>query len=141
MNGFLSMASQAFIYFRVHPTIPAGARLDLGDALPAGTRVGRARAWLCEGSTHEVIQRWPYYAPGAEQGPWPKIAAVLMALFASRDVECVWYFGGISLGDTEAPFTPVLLREFTDHYLHHAHRPWTERSSRRRGHFFKRAAP
>lgn len=45
-----------------------------------------------EDATHEVdVNGARYYGEGYERGPWPRLAAALMALFASTNVEKVWY--------------------------------------------------
>lgn len=72
--------------------------------------------------TYSLINPWRYYGPGYERGPWPSIAAVLMALHASPDVEKVWYFGDCSDGDE--PFTPQLVQEFSAHYMTEGDRPY-----------------
>ena len=119
------MGVDACIYVRTRD----GNEPELCDSLPSGCAVQAARAWACEGATHEIDQCWRYYGPGYERGPWPSIAAVLMALHASPNVETVWYFGDCSDGD--GPFTPERVNEFSAHYMAEGDRPY--RGTRRAG--------
>ena len=87
----------------------------LRDSLPDGATISRAREWAPKGATHVVRQSWLYYGPVDRRGPWPTIAAALMALFAGENVETVWYFGDSK--DSDEPFTRALLNEFNEHYM------------------------
>ena len=78
--------------------------------------------WAPKEATHEVDNWWRYYGPGYERGPWPKIAEVLMELFASEDVEKVWYMGDCD--DTEKEFTKEEVLYFTAQYMLHGDRPY-----------------
>lgn len=91
------------------------AEPKLRHKLPDGATIVGADEWAPEGSTHEVVQLWRYYGPGCERGPWPLIAAVLLALMASENVETVWYFGD-SLGGDD-PFTQERLEQYNRHYI------------------------
>ena len=119
------MGVDACIYVKTRD----GNEPELCDSLPSGCTVQAAREWACEGATHEIEQCWRYYGPGYERGPWPSIAAVLMALHASPNVETVWYFGDFSDGDE--PFTPQRVHEFSAHYMAEGDRPY--RGMRRAG--------
>ena len=112
------MGVDACIYFKTRN----GDEPTLCDGLPPECSIVKASEWACEGATHEVDQLWRYYGPGYERGPWPRIAAVLMALHASPDVETVWYFGDCSDGDE--PFTPQRVHEFSAHYMAEGDRPY-----------------
>lgn len=93
------------------------------DSLPPGCRVV-ATAFF-ERATHEIDQRFRYYGPGYERGPWPSIAAVLMALYAAPNVEAVWYFGDCH--DEDEPFTREQVLEFSEHYMTVGDRPYRNR--------------
>lgn len=112
------MGVNACIYFKTRN----GEYPELCDSLPQGCDIIKAVGLACEGATHEVDQCWRYYGPGYERGPWPNIAAVLMALYASHDVETVWYFGDCKDGDE--PFTPQRVQEFCAHYMAEGDRPY-----------------
>ena len=112
------MGIDARIYFKTCN----GGEPTLCNTLPEDCSMGLAGDSVCEGSTHEIYQHWRYYGPGYERGPWPRIAAVLMALHASKDVEAVWYFGDCSEGDE--PFTPQRVQEFSAHYMANGDRPY-----------------
>ena len=103
-----------------------GQEPQLCDPLPNDCRVcpvdPRYQGYECEGATHEIDQHWRYYSPGYERGPWPSIAAVLLALHASPNVETVWYFGDCSDGDQ--PFTPERVQEISAHYMKEGDRPY-----------------
>lgn len=101
-----------------------GNEPNLCDVLPAGCSLIKTDDDVCEGATHEVEQSWRYYGPGYERGPWPMIAAVLMVMHASEDVETVWYFGDNHEGD--APFTPERVHEFSAHYMRVGDRPYNK---------------
>lgn len=98
-----------------------GLEPELCDSLPPECRLIVADKHGPEGATHEVDQCWRYYGPGYERGPWPRLAHVLMALHAARNVEAVWYFG--DSGDHGAPFTPQRVAEFNEHYMREGDRP------------------
>jgi hypothetical protein len=117
------MGIAASIYFRTRD----GHDPTLCDALPQGCDIGKADECACEGATHEVRQHWRYYGPGHERGPWPLIAAALMTLHASADVETVWYYGDCESG--EDPFPPQQVQEFTAHYIRVGHRPYRRDNS------------
>jgi hypothetical protein len=112
------MGIDALIYFKTFN----GSEPHLCDALPQGCSLRPADSFACAGSTHSVDQLWRYYGPGYERGPWPHIAAVLMTLHASPDVEAVWYYGDCE--DGCEPFTPQLVQKFTDHYMSNGDRPY-----------------
>ena len=112
------MGVDAYIYLKTRN----GEEPTLCDSLPQGCSMVDAKKWAPEGATHEIDQCWRYYGPGYERGPWPSIAAVLMALHASPDVETVWYFGDCSDGDE--PFTPQRVHEFSAHYMTEGDRPY-----------------
>jgi hypothetical protein len=112
------MGVDACIYFKTK----TGDGPKLYNVLPAGAKIVKAQEWGQEGSTHEVEQRWRYYGPGYERGPWPLIAATLMSLMASEDVETVWYYGDCSDGD-EA-FTTERMEQYNRHYIKNGDRPY-----------------
>jgi len=99
-----------------------GKEPELVDSLPNECSVREVREWSVENATHEIEQCWRYYGPGYERGPWPRIAAVLMALFASPNVEHVWYFGDCS--DEGEPITPEQVMEICAHYMRVGDRPY-----------------
>ena len=107
---------------RIYCKTTDGKEPELCDNLPNDAAITTAGEWAQEGSTHEIDMLWRYYGPGYERGPWPKIAAVLMALHACSNVETVWYFGGCS--DSDAPFTPERVQEYNEHYMVNGDRPY-----------------
>lgn len=111
------MGVDACIYFKTRD----GEEPALCNSLPLGCEIRKAGEWAYDGATHEVDQCWRYYGPGYERGPWPSIAAVLMELHASPDVETVWYFGDCN--DSDEPFTPQRVQEFNAHYMAEGNRP------------------
>ncbi len=94
----------------------------LCDSLPSGATIVAAGELAQGGATHEIDQPWHYYGTGYARGPWPKIAAVLMALLACENVETVWYFGDCS--DTDEPFTPARVQEYSAYYMANGDRPY-----------------
>ena len=112
------MGIDACIYVRTRD----GAEPALVDSLPNECSVIPALEWAVNGATHEIDQCWRYYVSGYERGPWPRIAAVLMALFASPNVEHVWYFG--DCGDEGEPITPEQVMEICAHYMRVGDRPY-----------------
>lgn len=112
------MGIDACIYFKTR----TGEVPKLYDELPSGTTIIEAQEWAQEGSTHEVAQPWRYYGPEYERGPWPKIAAVLLTLMASEDVETVWYYGDCE--DLDDPFTLSRLEQYNKHYVENGTRPY-----------------
>ena len=112
------MGVDACIYFKTRN----GEEPDLYDSLPKGAAIIEAEEWMQDGCTHAVNQEWRYYGPGYERGPWPRIAAILMTLMASEDVETVWYYGDCSDGDE--PFTPSRLEQYNNHYIANGDRPY-----------------
>lgn len=119
------MGIDACIYVKTRD----GQEPHLCDSLPNDCTVIAAQEWASAGATHEVDQCWRYYGPGYERGPWPRIAAALMALHASPNVETVWYFGDCN--DFGEPFTPERVHEFNAHYMKEGDRPY--RSPRQAG--------
>jgi hypothetical protein len=111
------MGVDACIYFKTRDGFepPGLGTLGLGTLLPSKCPIIAAVDDFVESATHEIDQNWRYYGPGYERGPWPIIAAVLMALHASHDVETVWYFGDC-FGE-DGPFTPQQVLAFTAHYM------------------------
>jgi hypothetical protein len=101
-----------------------GAEPELPGSLPVGCELRPEKESSCEGANYEIDQCWRYYGPGYERGPWPSIAAVLMALHASQNVETVWYFGDCSDGDGDEPFTQQRVHEFNAHYMAEGDRPY-----------------
>jgi hypothetical protein len=117
------MGVDACIYFKTRN----GDEPTLCDELPSECSIVKAEKRACEDATHKVDQLWRYYGPGYERGPWPRIAAVLMALHASPDVETVWYFGDCCDGDE--PFTQHRVHELSAHYMAEGDRPYRGRFS------------
>lgn len=113
------MGVDACIYFRTADE----AQPALCDSLPSDCEIRGAGEYGPDGATHEVGNCWRYYGPGYERGPWPRIAAVLMALHASQNVSAVWYYGDCS-GGSEEPFTPEQVHEFSAHYMKEGDRPY-----------------
>lgn len=112
------MGIDACIYFKTKD----GEAPSLCDGLPEVASVIAVGEWALEGATHEVDQKWRYYSPGYERGPWPYIAAALMALHSCENVEAVWYFGDCS--ETDEPFTPERVQEYSAHYMANGDRPY-----------------
>ena len=112
------MGVDARIYFKTK----TGDEPRLCDPLPNDARITEAGRWAQKGSTHKVDQSWRYYGPDYERGPWPWIAATLLALMASEDVETVWYYGDCLGGDE--PFTPDRLDQYNRHYIENGDRPY-----------------
>ena len=102
-----------------------GQAPDLCDELPNGFTVLKAGEWGPDGATHEIDQSCRYYGPGYERGPWPLLAAALMALHAGHNVEVVWYLGDCN--DSDEPFTPGRVQEFSAHYMKEGDRPYRRR--------------
>jgi len=99
-----------------------GKAPDLCDSLPIGATIIPANECAPEGATHEIDQSWRYYGPGYARGPWPRIAAILMSLFACENIETVWYFGDCY--DTDKPFTPDRVHEYNSYYMANGDRPY-----------------
>jgi hypothetical protein len=112
------MGIDACIYFKT----TNGEDPILRDQLPSECEIRKVGEHACDGATHEVYQLWRYYGPGYERGPWPRIAAALMALHASQNIESVWYFGDCD--DGAQPFTPERVHEFSAHYMAEGDRPY-----------------
>jgi hypothetical protein len=110
---------------RIYCKTNDGNEPALCDSLPNGAYIIAAGEWGPDGATHEINQGWRYYAPGYERGPWPLIAAALLALHAAPNVETVWYFGDTS--ETGQPFTPELVHEYSTHYMANGDRPYRNR--------------
>lgn len=56
-----------------------------------------------------------YYGKGYERGPWPSLAAVLMELLASEDVEKVWY----GIDDDPPEIDAAEVAAISVHYMTH----------------------
>jgi hypothetical protein len=65
-----------------------------------------------------------YYGTHYERGPWPTIASVLLLLFASEDVEKVWY-GHDASDPSETSIKDVL--ELSEHFMLYGSRPYRTR--------------
>lgn len=117
------MGVDACIYVKTR----SGEDVDLSSDLPRDVEVHPSvfEDGGMEGSTHEIVNRWRYYGPGYERGPWPSIAAVLMVLLGSQDVKTVWYFGDNK--DDDEPFIVERLEQFTRHYIEHGNRPYDDK--------------
>ncbi len=91
--------------------------------LDATTISRRPRHIMPKDATHSVdlFGNDRYYIEGYERGVWPRIAGVLMELFASEDVETVWY-GSDEEGVEEITRGDVL--RLTDHYMRVGCRPY-----------------
>lgn len=112
------MGIDALIYCKTKD----GKDPELCNSLPSGAEIAACGEWAPTGATHEIAQCWRYYSKGYERGPWPNIAAVLMALHACANVEAVWYFGDCS--ETDEPFTPQMVQEYSAHYMANGDRPY-----------------
>jgi hypothetical protein len=77
-----------------------------------------------KGASLEVATGDRYYGPGYERGDWPRICAILLSLFATSDVEVVWYFGEVD--DHPKPMKPDDVFAICRHYVQHGHRPYYE---------------
>lgn len=100
---------------------------DLDFTLPSGfdvCRVSDRESYLVEenGATHCISTCARYYGPGYERGDWPRIAHVLMMLFASESVSKVWY--GFDCTEFPSRFNPEDLLETCKHYMAHGCRPY-----------------
>jgi hypothetical protein len=102
-----------------------GKEPDLCDELPNGFAVFKAGEWGPDGATHEIDQSCRYYGPGYERGPWPLLAAALMALHAAHNVEAVWYFGDSTEG--ALPISKEKIIEISAHYMTEGDRPYRRR--------------
>lgn len=79
-------------------------------------------------ATHRIGNDWHYYGPNYERGPWPQIAAALMALHTCPNVATVWYFGDCD--DTAEPFTTEHVLELCAYYMRNGNRPYFEGAAR-----------
>jgi hypothetical protein len=96
------------------------------DPLPDGCKIFEVdeRYDLKDVVTHEIGQSWRYYSTTYERGPWPEIKQVLLALFASPNVEKVIYCSdGVDVDGAE-PFTLEQVEEFSRHYEENGHEPY-----------------
>ena len=100
----------------------------LEDPLLPGFEIRPISEWSKDDvpeATHEVdcgCSR--YYGPHYERGPWPRIAATLMELLASEDVEKVWY------GSDSGPALEMdaeAVNEISSHYMKNGQRPYRRR--------------
>ncbi len=115
------MGIDACIYVKTDDGLPP----ELTGQLPPACQVKPAQDYGPDGATHEIEQIWRYYGDGYERGPWPEIVAVLLRLFASRNVVSVWYYGDCHY--TNEPFTVDRLEEMNRHFVSVANRPYYER--------------
>ena len=72
-------------------------------------------------ATHELDTNYRYYGDGYERGPWPRIGAALMILFASMGIEKVWY-GSDCTGPQE--IQPEDVNKISLHYMLNGERPY-----------------
>lgn len=105
------MGLETVIFFKTRE----GGIPQLSDELPYDCTIFPATDVRCPGATHEVRQHWRFYGPTYNRGPWPSIAAVLMGLYASSEVECVWYF--CDTDEAPEPFGIERVLEFSAHYM------------------------
>ena len=113
------MGIDACIYVKTRD----GEAPELCNKLSDGCSIKSTNAaWAPEGATHEVDQMWRYYGEGYERGPWPDIAATLMALIAGSNVESVWYYGDVH--ETDDPITPEQVLTLCAHYMKVGDRPY-----------------
>jgi hypothetical protein len=75
------------------------------------------------GMTHRVWCGVRYYGISYDRGPWPDICAVLMSLFATRDVKRIWYFGDDQDADTAVPITIDDVLRISRHYMSRGETP------------------
>jgi len=114
------MGLDAMIYFRSKTEDP-----KLENELGAGFEIKKIDEYAAEDipeATHEVdcgCSR--YYGQGYERGRWTLLAAVLMELHASEDVEKVWYGSDCS---TPLEITQQGVNEISMHYMTHGERPY-----------------
>ena len=84
------MGIDACIYLKCKAGVD---ELDLDTPLPDGCALMAADDIAPAGASHGIDTGDRYYGPGYERGDWPRICALLLTLFASKDVETIWYFG------------------------------------------------
>ncbi len=68
---------------------------------------------------------WRYYGKNYARGPWPDIAAILMLLLSSEEIEKVFYDG--DCGDTVKEFSKENFLEYTRYFLENGNRPYDNR--------------
>lgn len=76
------------------------------------------------GATHSLNNLLRYYGFGYERGPWGIICGVLMQLFASPNVNRVWYFGDCSNLEDVHPIEIEDVLEISRHYMLNGERPY-----------------
>lgn len=118
------MGLDVTIYFRAKPGFDAD---KLDSHLPNGFEVVPIPDY-CEAeypdATHELDTCYRYYGEGYERGPWPHIAAALMILLVSENVERVWH-GSDCAGPHEITKEEVL--KTCAYYMEHGRRPYYRR--------------
>jgi hypothetical protein len=112
------MTIEANIYAKTKDGNPP----ELPDPLPSGFSVVPAGRCAPVGATHKIDQGCCYYSTHYERGPWPAIAAILMALHAAPNVEAVWYFGDSDYKETQ--ITKEQVCEISMHYMKVGNRPY-----------------
>ena len=106
----MPMTNLSLIYFRTRD----GCAPQFGAAWPQHVSIVPADA-RCPAATHRVVQAWSYHSPGRSEGPWPRIAALLMQLHACSQVEAVWYFGETDL--IPEPCLPERVLDYSACYM------------------------
>ena len=115
------MGLDTTIYFRAKPDFDA-EKMDC--YLPSGFEVKLLLEYTKEeypDATHELETKHRYYGERYERGPWPHIAAALMVLFGSENVDRVWY-GSDCKGPGEIRPEDVL--KTSAYYMAHGRRPY-----------------
>ena len=114
------MKLDAMIYFRSKAEHP-----KLENELGAGfviTPIDEYDAEEIPEATHEVdCGGSRYYGKDYERGRWTLLAAVLMELHASEDVEKVWYGNDCS---TPLEITPEGVNGISLHFMKHGELPY-----------------
>lgn len=115
------MGLDAVIYIRSKTPEPA-----MEDPLLPGFTIQPLSGYDAEDmpeATHEVdCGCTRFYGEHYERGPWPRIAATLMELLASEDVEKVWY--GSDCEDRAQPIDAAGINAISAHYMAHGQRPY-----------------
>ena len=65
-------------------------------------------------TTHEIICPLRYYHKGYERGFWPSLCWTFMVLFASKNVEKIWY--GYDC-DNMSPITIKEVLKISEHFM------------------------
>lgn len=101
---------------RIYVRTKDGERPDLQDGLFKGVYV-RTNERGPKLATHRVDVPWRYHSGNYPNGPWPKIACVLMTLMDDPNVDTVWYTPDVYEDDEGMQFSRMELLEHTAEFL------------------------